>query len=482
MTSSANPELRVPEKKEVVKKKGFKLPHLMWILVGLILIMSALTYVIPAGQFAKTESGALDGGDFNYLGGQTPVSPFRAIYLMQDGLVGSAVIIMVVLVGGASIGVILATGAFDNFLNWAVYKLKDKGQNALIVLLMIMLVYLSGFGGGDYLIALVPMGLAFARKLKLDPITAIAVTTFATLVGFGTGPNKLLIPQTMMGVAPYSGFAMRFLIMNFFMVIAITYVLWYVNRIKKDPAKSAMGNTDWLSAIDNGSDNVIKKHDLTWKDVLILLLFFGQYVLIVWYSMTQTGAGKGGNTYNFLAAVQTTTAVLCGIIGGLSFERIGNEYAKGLAGMAFVGFIIGLARVVSLVMSEGNIIHTIVYTLTRPLMGLNRGFSAMGLTGIISVINVFIPSASSKAAILMPIIKPITEVLGMNPQIAVQAFQFGDGFTNILSPALGWTVGSCAAAGVPFEKWFKWALPPVVAMVLVSFVWVYILNTVGWVG
>ncbi len=474
MASASSPEKKAPA------KPGFKMPHLMWILLGLIIVMSLLTYVVPAGQFGKTETGALDGSKFAYLGKQTPVSPFRAIYLMQDGLVGSAVIIMVVLIGGAATGVVLATGAFDHLLNWSIFKLKDKGQNTLIVLLMVMLVYLSGFGGGDYLIALVPLGMVFARKLKLDPITAIAVTTFATLVGFGTGPNKLLIPQTMMGVIPYSGFVMRFVIMNFFMVLAILYVLWYVNRIKKDPSKSAMGNTDWLTSIDAGGDAVIKEASVSWRDIVIVLLFFAQYALIVWYSMTQLKGG--GNTYNFLAAVQTTTAVLCGLIGGMSMERIGNEYAKGLAGMAFVGFIIGLARVVSLVMAEGNIIHTIVYNLTRPLMGLNQGLSAMGLTGIISVINVFIPSASSKAAILMPIIKPVTEVLGMNPQIAVQAFQFGDGFTNIVSPALGWTVGSCAAAGVPFDKWFKWAIPAVVGMTVVSFVWIYLLNSAGWIG
>ncbi|HWP81009.1 MAG TPA: Na+/H+ antiporter NhaC family protein [Candidatus Acidoferrum sp.] len=462
------------------KKVGFKLPHLMWILLGLILIMSLLTYVIPAGQFGTTESGAIDGSVFNYLGHQTPVSPYRALYLMQDGLVGSAVIIMVVLIGGAATGVVLATNAFDNLLNWAIFKLKDKGQNTLIILLMVLLIYLSGFGGGDYLIALVPLGVAFSRKLRLDPITAIAVTTFATLVGFGTGPNKLLIPQTMMDVVPYSGFGMRFLIMNFFMVLAIAYVLWYVNRIKKDPSKSAMGNSDWVNLQEVADESVIKETNLSWRDVLIVVLFFAQYILIVWYSITQIS--KGGNTYNFLAMVQTVTAILCGIIGGMKMERIANEYAKGLAGMAFVGFIIGMARVVSLVMSEGNIIHTIVYTLTRPLQGLNRGFSAMGLTVIISFINIFIPSASSKAAILMPIIKPVTEVLGMNAQIAVQAFQFGDGFTNILSPALGWTVGSCAAAGVPFEKWFKWALPPVAAMTVVSLIWIYILNSIGWVG
>ncbi len=462
------------------KKKGFKMPHLMWILVGLILIMSALTYVVPAGQFAVDENGVVDGSNFIYMDQQTPVSPFRAIYLFQDGLVQSAFIIMVVLVGGASIGVILATGAIDNFLSWATFKLQDKGPNTLIVLLMSMLIVLSAFGGGDYLIALIPVGLVFARKLRLDPIVAIAVTTFATLVGFGTGPNKLLIPQSMMDVPIYSGFGMRTVIMLFFGALAILYVLWYVKKIQKDPSKSAMGNTDWLDAIDDSGESVIHEATISWRDITILLLFFGQYGLIVWYSLTY--ARTGGNVYNFLTAVTTVNAIICGIIGGLSGDEIGDAYAKGLGGMAFVGFIIGLARVVSLVMNEGNITHTIVYILTLPLRGMDQGIAAIGLTGIIAIINPIIPSASSKAAILMPIIKPITEVLGMHPQLAVQAFQFGDGFTNIISPALGWTVGSCAAAGVPFDKWFKWALPAVIGFILISFVWIYFLFAIGWVG
>lgn len=468
------------EAQRQTKKKAFKLPHLMWILIGLVLIMSLLTYIIPAGQFAKTDAGTIDGSSFNFFGYQTPVSPFRAIYLIQDGMVGSAVIIMIVMIGGGSIGVILATGAIDRFLNWAMYKLQDKGQNTLIILLMIMMVYLGGFGGGDQLIALVPMGMVFARKLRLDPIMAIGVTTFATMVGFGTGPNKLLIPQSMMDVPIYSGFGMRFLSMNFFMVIGTIYIMWYVKKIKKDPSKSGMGNADWLTSIDESGDSVIREANLSWRDLLIVIMFFGQYILTVWYALTQVP--KGGNTYSFSAAVSTVNAILCGLIAKKPFDEIANDYAKGLGGMAFVGFIIGMARVVSLVMTQGNIIHTIVYTLTRPLMNLDRGLSAIGLTAIIAAINPIIPSASSKAAILMPIIKPITEVLGMNPQIAVQAFQYGDGFTNIISPALGWTVGSCAAAGVPFEKWFKWSIPIVSVMILFSFVWIYVLNSIGWLG
>ena len=122
------------------------------------------------------------------------------------------------------------------------------------------------------------------------------------------------------------------------------------------------------------------------------------------------------------------------------------------------------------------------YTLTRPLIGMDKGLATVGITGIISVVNVLIPSATSKAAILIPIIKPITETLQIDPQMAVQAFQFGDGFTNIVSPILGWTIGSCAMAKVPFDKWFKWSFPKVLIMTAVSFVIIYILNMMGWTG
>lgn len=458
-------------------KKAFKLPHLLWIMLGLILIMSLLTYVIPAGTFAKDEKGNLIGSQFNYIGEQMPVSPWRACMMLLDGLTGSALIIMVVMVSGAGIGVILDTGAVDDFLNWAIFKLRNKGTNVLISLLFIMMVYLGGFGGSDALIAVVPIGVIFAKKMRLDPIVAIGVTTFATLIGFGTGPTKLMIPQMMMDVPVYSGFGVRFLSMNFFMAFGLIYLMRYVKRIQKDPSASLMGNTEWLNDIDEDGDSVIKEAKLSWQTALIMLIFFGQYILIVWYTMVIKD-----NAYQFMTAIYIIAAILCGIISGMSGDKIGASFAKGIAGMAFVGFVIGMARVVSLIMNEGQIIHTIVYALTRPIMNLNRGLSAIGITSIISVINILIPSASSKAAILVPIIKPITEALGMDPQIAVSAFQYGDGFTNIISPALGWTIGSAAIAKVPFDKWVRWALPAVIIMILLSFGWIYILNTIGWTG
>lgn len=459
------------------EKKKFKMPHLLWIMTGLILLASICTYIIPAGQFGTNEAGQIMGDSFSYLGYQTPVSPWRAIFLFLDGLTGSGLIIFTVMAMGANVAVILETGAVDDFLNWAIYKLKDKGEGILISILFCLMVYLGGFGGSDALIAVVPIGLLFTRKLKLDPIVAIGVTTYATLIGFGTGPTKQVTTQMLMDVPAYSAFGTRFFFMNLFMVIGLIFLLRYVKKVKKDPTKSLMYGAGWdpnQAVAEDEESSLIKETKLTWRTAAIMTIFFGQYFIIVLFG------GGGTGLYNFMVAVSLISAVIAGIIGKMSADQLAGAVAKDLANMAFVGFVIGLARVMSLVMTEGNIIHTVVYALTRPLMGLPKSVSSIGMTVIIAIINPFIPSATSKAAILVPIIKPIAETLHLAPQLAVQAFQFGDGFTNLISPALGWTVGSCAMANVPFDKWFRWVLPKVIFFMALSFALMFVLTSIGW--
>lgn len=174
--------------------------------------------------------------------------------------------------------------------------------------------------------------------------------------------------------------------------------------------------------------------------------------------------------------------MIAGLINGFTLDEIGNSFAKGLASMAFVVFVIGLAGVVSLVMAEGKIVHTLVYLITRPLLAVGKQLSAVLMTLVIAIINSIIPSASAKMAILVPIIAPIGEAIGLNPQLTVQAFQFGDGFTNIVSPLLGRTVGSTVMAGLDFDKWVKWAMPITIIFILVSFVIMFILTGMGWTG
>ena len=156
---------------------------------------------------------------------------------MKSGVAGAATIMFVVMVSGATINVVLDTGVLDDLMNWAVYKLKDKGAGLLVAMMMILMAYLGGFGGTDALIAVVPIGVLFAKKLKLDPICALGVTTFAALVGFGTGPAQQATTQMLMGVIPYSAFFTRLVIMNVFLAVAIGMMLLYVKKIRKIPRR-----------------------------------------------------------------------------------------------------------------------------------------------------------------------------------------------------------------------------------------------------
>lgn len=464
------------------EKKQFKMPHLLWIMFGIILLSCLATYLIPAGQFVTNEAGEIVGTEFQYLGYQTPVSPWEALMKMKSGLVGAATIMFVVMVSGATINVVLKTGVLDDLMNWAVYKLKDKGTSLLIALMMILMAYLGGFGGTDALIAVVPIGILFAKKLKLDPICALGVTTFASLIGFGTGPAQQATTQMLMGVTPYSAFFTRLLIMNFFLAAAVIMVLGYVKKIRKNPEASLLYDSGWrpeYAQADVDENQILKKVDMNWRKIAVIVIFIGQYLVIAMYSLL---GGDSSLTFDFMIAVMLCTMILVGFIGGMTPEELGQNFAKGLSSMAFVAFVIGLAKVISLVLGDGNVIHTIVYVLTKPLMELPKSVASIGLTIIVSIINPIIPSATSKAAILVPIMKPVAEALGMQLNLAVVAYQMGDSFTNLLSPLLGWMIGSCVMADVPFAKWFKWVFPKVLMFILLACLIVFVLTATGWSG
>ncbi len=457
------------------------MPHLLWLMFGILALAAVATYIVPAGQFATDADGNILADQFAFLPEQTPVGPGATLMLVLDGLVAAAPIVFVVMMSGAGIAIVLEAKAFDNILNYAIYKLKDKGTIIIISVMFCLMVYIGGFSGSDALIAMVPVGVLFAKKLNLDAVSAMGVTTFATLIGFGTGPNNPLIPQLLIGLPPYSGFGLRFASMNLFMVLGLIMLLRYVAKIQKSPEKSLMYKEGWrpeavaVSAEDE--EGTLHEEKLRWQSLAIIAVFVGQFLVIIWYSTT-----GGENTLNFMIAVNLIAAVVNGLIARFDANKLANTIAKGLTDMAFVGFVIGLARVMSLILVEGNILDSIVFYLTRPLAGVPLSVSTVVMLLIFASINFLIPSATSKAAILIPIVAPITTAIGLHPQLAIQAFQFGDGFTNLLSPVLAWLLGSCVMAGISYATWVKWVFPKVLLFLVVGCLIMVGLTAVGWTG
>lgn len=320
------------------------------------------------------------------------------------------------MIRGAAIELFLETKCFDRFLDFSLYKLEGKGDFLLISVMFFLMGYLGAFGGSDALIAIIPIGILFANKLALDPIVGLGVSLFATQIGFGTGPTKNMVTQGLMGTKIYGGFVTRFIIMNLFLAVGF-FMLWnYVKRIKKNPEKSIMYVSGWRpeDAVQEPVQT-LKEVKLSWRDAINLLLFFCQFVVITIYGLI----GDSSQLFSVMASFMFAVAIIQGLLAGMTADEIGSTFAKGLANMAFVGFVIGMARSVSLVLTDGNVLHTIVYVVTLPLLSLPRWISSIGMTLAIALIYPIIPSATSKAAILVPIIKPIGEVLQLEPEMIV---------------------------------------------------------------
>jgi len=480
-TPTASPPV---EEQSQEKKKKFKLsmPHLFWMMVIILALVSLASYLVPAGEFAVDADGNVNADDFRYLDDQSPVSPIDTLMLLLNGLAESAPVVFTVMVIGANVAVVLESKSFENILNWTTYKLKDKSTYLLISTLFCLMVYIGGFSGSDALIAVVPIGVLFAKKLKLDPIVAMGVTTFAAMIGFGTGPQPIVVPQLFIELPPYSGFGTRFVFMNFFMVVGLVLLLLYVRKIRKDPSRSLMYKNGWRPEENDVStedeESTLKEEKLSWRSIVVILFFLAQFGAIVYYS-TQ---GDNDLLLNFMVAISLTTAVVMGFIAKFNSTKVADTMAKGLADMAFVGFIIGLARVVSIILNESKIVDTIVYVLTRPLLEVGLGTSTVLMVITFGAINFLIPSATAKAAILIPIVAPIAEAIGLHPQLAIQAFQFGDGFTNQISPVLAWLLGSCAMAGVSYGTWVRWVFPKILLFIVLSCGIMLLLVSFGWTG
>src|SRR5699024_5676995 len=174
-----------------------------------------------------------------------PVMIGDALMLILPGMVSQASVMILVLAMGSNTAILLETKSIEQILNWAVYKLQDKGKVIAIISMFVLMTYIGGFAGSDALIAMVPIGIIFSKKFKLDPMVALGLTTYPALVGFATGPSSAWIAQGMMGVSPYSGSIFRFVLMNIFMIIGMLYLFRYINKIEKDPKNSVMYSEGW---------------------------------------------------------------------------------------------------------------------------------------------------------------------------------------------------------------------------------------------
>jgi len=236
--------------------------------------------------------------------------------------------------------------------------------------------------------------------------------------------------------------------------VAIVYVLRYCKKIKQNPRLSPVYNIDeyWRNRAELGVGNTIKIK-MSNQHILILIIFTLAIALLIF------GVWKFEWFVIQIAALFFGTGIMIGIVSSLKMSEIANAFVDGAKEMMKVAFIISLAYGILIICSDGRILDTMLHSVSGWISGTEKILAAQMMFVVQSVINVFIPSGSGQAALVMPIMAPLSDLLGVTRQTAVLAFQMGDGFTNLIIPTSGVTMGVLGIARIPYEKWFSWMWP-----------------------
>ena len=457
------------------QKKKVRAPNLLWLTVALIILASILTYIVPSGEYDLDSSGNVIAGTFHFVENVT-VSPIKALSMILDGMNGSGYIIFIVMLMGGSICSILSYGSIENVISYTIHRMNGKSTLVPVLFCMILMSLLASVGGSDAFVAFVPVGVIVARKLKLDPIAAVAIFFMSSFVGFFSGPF-CMTAQTIARVEPLSGFFVRLAELFFMTGLLCVYVARYCHRILKNPANSLMGNTDWLQEIEEGQEEKNQEEvKLDKKAVAALLLLIISFVIIA------VIVPMWGLDYNTFVLILMILAVITGLIYKKSLSEIANSFISGVMQMAGIAVIIGFARTIGLVMETGGILHTIIYYITIPLGYLGAQAASVFLFLSNAIINFFIPSGSGQAAVVLPLMLPIGDVLGITDQVIVSAFIYGDGLTNLCIPTFSALMGALMIAKVPFGKWFRFVFPFIIISFVCLSVLLVFLTGIGWTG
>ncbi|WP_053954801.1 YfcC family protein [Inediibacterium massiliense] len=438
------------------KKKNFQVPHVYIILLGVIFIFSLLTYIIPAGEYARVEAPdgrmVVDASSFNYIK-QSPVNIWSALQSIPKGLSqGSSIIFFIFIVGGA-FGLVSETGA----INAAIARLSRRmnGRERALIPVIMFVFSLGGsiFGMAEETLPFIPMGITLAMALGFDSLTGAGMVLVGASAGFAgafMNPFTIGVAQGIAGLPIFSGMSYRIFVCFAFLVLNISFIYLYAGKIKKDPTKSLMYDVD--KKRENTFDfNQLPEFTIHHKLVLwtvlvtIVLLIFG-VIHYGWY-ITQIGA-------LFLGM-----SMVVSLVYGYTFNEYAQNLVKGMSELTSGALVVGFATGILVVLDEGHILDPILFSISHSLAGVPPTFTALGMYLFQCLLNFIVPSGSGQAAISMPIMAPLADLSGVSRQTAVLAYQLGDGISNIFTPTSGYFMAGLALAKISWDKWAKWILP-----------------------
>lgn len=449
----------------MTRRPRLRFPHPLTLLTGFILLAAALTWVIPAGRYDRREDpvtgrNVVVPGTFTEVDA-TPVGFFDAVVAIPRGLLDAGEVVFLVFLIGGAFAVFDATGALRRGIAWLIHRL---GGREVLVIPIVSLAFAAGGAienMQEEIIALVPALLLLTRRLGYPALTAACVSAGPAFVGSAfspINPFQVQIAQKVSEVPLASGGAFR----SVFLAISLALWIWWTMR----HAERSRVPAESIGAA--GDDE-----EPTRRDGVIFAVVGLTFVTLVY------GLLRLGWDFNQLSALFFIMGVAVGLIGLLGVTGTAEAYAEGFRSMAYAALLIGFARAIYVVMLDGGIVDPIVRTLFVPLENLPVAASAVGMSVAQAIIHVPVPSVSGQAVLTLPVLNPLSDLLGLSRQVTILAYQYGAGLCDLVTPTNGALLAILAAAGVSFEDWFRFAAPRYLGLMALGAVSIFIAIAIG---
>ncbi|WP_019134732.1 YfcC family protein [Kallipyga massiliensis] len=457
------------------KKTKFDMPHSLVIIFIMMILAAILTYIIPAGEYERItlESGQtiVDPATFHYIE-SSPVNPLWVIGLVFEGLNKAKSVIFVLLCAGGGMGIILKTGMFQSVATTIGKKARGK-EWVVISLVTTLFALLCIPVNLNFFIPFAPMGVLIASSLGLDAIVGISIIMLGGAVGFSCGAMNISNTGTAQIIAElpmFSGMGYRLICMIPFLIVTIIYILRYANKCKVDEKNGLLYGVELENKIEMKEDI----EPLQKKHIPMIVVFLAGLSIMTYLAVQRE------LTNELTATIFMYMGLACGIASRMKVKDICNSFIDGVKGMASTSIMIGFAYVISVILTKGNVMDTVVYALSNLLGVFPKILQAPVMLIMHIIINFFVTSGSGQAAVTMPIFVPVADIVGVSRQTAVLAFNFGDGFCNNVLPHAAATMGFIGIAGIPFSRWFKYVIKLFLIWTLVGCILLMIAQSIGY--
>jgi uncharacterized ion transporter superfamily protein YfcC len=425
--------------------KWLRVPDPLTLLVACVVIAAALTYVLPAGEYQRQQNPQT-GRQVVVAGTYAPVAPspvgfFDAMVAIPRGMANAADVVFMILFGSAAFTVVDRTGALAAGVRWLVTTL---GHRQLLVIPVTSLFFAAGGvleNMQEEIIALTPVLLVLTRRLGFTPLTAVAMSLGTAFVGSAfspINPFQVVIAQQVADIPQLSGWAFR----SVFLLLALT--LW-IGVTMRHASRTR------LDRVDAASDTGLIAAEHVTRHFTILVIVAITFGLLAWGLLSQ------GWDFNRLTALFFLMGVAAGLVGRLGFSGTAQAFSEGFREMSLAAVLVGVARAIFVVLEDGRVVDTIVHALFTPIADLPRALVGVAMMAAHSAIHLAVPSVSGQAVLTMPVMAPLADLLGMSRQVAVLAYQYGAGMTDMITPTNGGLMAVLAAAGVGYDEWLRFA-------------------------